>query len=255
MRLHSAEVFMRCYRSGALAGEDPRVQKAARTAERDETLKKKLAAQMELDERCARLVNSIPLPPALVEKLVALPEPPERRGFHWRAGLKQPPILAACIAFAVMIVWGIYFAIAQINEFPGKDKVRQMVAINNEMTGMEMEIKSALVGNLEDWLFTRYKFESFYVPPQFANYKTVGCRVFRQDKGMPIAQLAIEEPAVLFYMFNARDFNVKITPADQWKVFKEEDWIAAVQQHGGVCFMVAFRGSKQQMEDFLATVR
>src|SRR5438067_11224611 len=101
---------MRCYRPAAVPGEDARVQKAARAAARDETLKKKLAAQIELDERCARLVNSITLPPALVEKLAAMPEPPETRGFQWRSGLRQPPILAACIAFAVMIGWGIYFA-------------------------------------------------------------------------------------------------------------------------------------------------
>jgi hypothetical protein len=246
---------MRCHRPGEVPGEDARVQKAARAAARDETLKKKLAAQIALDERCARLVNSIALPLALVEKLAALPEPEETHRFHWRAGLKQPPILAACIAFAVMIGWGIYFAVNHFDEFPGKEKVEQMVALNDEMSGMEMEIKSAPVGNLEDWLFSRYKFESFYVPPQFVGYKTVGCRVFKQVNGLPVAQLAIEEHNMLFYMFSAKDFGVKIAPADQWKLFKEEDWVAAIQQHEGSCFMVAFRGSKQQMREFLAAAR
>lgn len=254
MSPESAEVFMRCHRSGVTEGEDPRVQKAVRAAERKPALKTELDEQIKLDERCSKLVGNIALPSSLIDKIAALPEPSEERGFQWRAALKQPPILAAFIALIFLLGWGVYFAMNRLENFPGHDNIEQLIARNDEMSGADFELKTAEVGNLEDWFFSRYQFEDFYVPPQFAKSKTVGCQVFRQN-GSPIAELAIgkgQNIDKLFYMFRADNLGVKISPADQWRVFTQENWAVAVQQHEDICFMIALRGSKQQMKDLLA---
>ena len=60
MSPEAAEIFMRCHRPGADgSGDDPRIEKAARMAGRDDELKTRLAEQAALDERCTRIVNTI----------------------------------------------------------------------------------------------------------------------------------------------------------------------------------------------------
>jgi hypothetical protein len=69
---------------------------------------------------------------------------------------------------------------------------------------------------------------------------------------MPVAQVAVEDPNMVFYSFKADDFGVNIKPNDTWRVFEDGEWVAAVQQHDDDCFMVAFKGTRGEMEDFLA---
>ena len=130
----------------------------------------------------------------------------------------------------------------------------RLVEINDAMSGMELEPKSAQLGNLEDWLFSKYGFEDFYVPPALDGFKTVGARVFKQD-GDPVAQFAVEQNNMICYMFHADDLGVHLDPQDKWRVFVDDDWVAALQQHDDSCFMIAFRGTRAEMEKFLATLR
>src|SRR5205823_2263293 len=137
-----------------------------------------------------------------------------------------------------------------MQNFPGRDSAMRMVEITDEMSGMELEPKVAKAGDLEDWLFSK-GFDGYYVPPEFADLKTLGGRVFKQD-GFPVAQVAIEKNSMLFYVFRAENFGVKIDPPEKWRIFEDEDWVAAVRAHDDTCFMLAFRGKRADMRNFLA---
>ena len=250
MNLQSAELFLSCHRPGTRP-DDARIQKAVKLAGRDDRLKTQLAGQTEFDERVLREIDELALPEGLAERMQACMPDSVRSSFQWRMLIRQPAFLAVLIALLVIGGWAIYFAWNRMQSFPGKENAAQLVEINDEMSGLELEPKSAELGNLEDWFFSKYGFEDFYVPPTFASYKTVGCRVFKQD-GAPVAQIAIEKNNMICYMFHADDLGVKIAPADEWRVFIDEDWVAAIQQHEESCFMIAFRGKRAAMREFLS---
>lgn len=251
MSPEAAEVFIRCHSPGAEGDDDARIRKAVKMAGKNESLKGMLEEQTRFDERGMAAVKSIALPVDLVDKVKAL-RPPEEEGFDLKSALRQPPFLAACFALLFLLGWGVMFAVNRLDSFPGRENVKGLVAVNENMSGMEMELKTGEVGKLADWLFSRYGFEDFYVPTQFAGHKSMGARVFRHA-GTPVAQLVVEENDMLFYMFRGGPLGVKLSGDDRWHVFEQEGWAAAIQQHGEHCFMIAFRGDKEAMERFLAT--
>ena len=144
----------------------------------------------------------------------------------------------------------IYFGLDWMENFPGKDAAQRMIDMTEEMTGIELEPKIAEAGSLEDWFFSN-GYENFRMLPEFAHMKTVGCRVFRQD-GYPVAQIAIENHNSLFYIFHADDFDVKLDPPERWKYFQQGEWTVAIRGDADTCFMVAFRGKRAEMKDFIA---
>jgi hypothetical protein len=83
--------------------------------------------------------------------------------------------------------------------------------------------------------------------------------MFKQD-GFPVAQIAVERPrelgpfagnGLLFFIFRADDFGVKLPSASRWYVLTQEDWVAAVHAEDKACFMIAVRGTREQMNEFL----
>lgn len=242
---------MRCHRPWLAAGEDPRIARAVRAAERDAVLKEAYARQAALDDAMMREIAAVPLPEDLAARLDAMPERSEHHGMDFRAMMRQPVAIAIAIALVVFLGWGIFAALTRMDSFPGKEDVERMIEGNDTASATDFRLKTAEVGNLADWMFSNFGFENFYVPPELAACKTAGCRVFRQDT-LPVAEYAIADHDMIFYMFKADDFGVKVKPAGQWRLFTDEGWVAAVQQHEESCFMVAFRGTKRDMERFLA---
>jgi hypothetical protein len=78
----------------------------------------------------------------------------------------------------------------------------------------------------------------------------IGSRIFKQD-GQNIAQIAIEENSMLFFIFRAGDFSVKLAPPERWHVFQQEEWVVALRPEQENVFMIAFKGSKGDMNALL----
>ena len=166
-----------------------------------------------------------------------------------KAVLLQPVGIAILIGAAVLLGWGGVTLWNRAHSFPGKDSVMRMVEVNDEMTGMEMEPKKELAAALNDWFFDKYGFEDYFLPAGFENYQTAGARLFKQDDE-PVAQVAVPDHNMIFFSFRAEDFGVNL-PNDEWHTFRDGEWVAAVQQHDEECFMVSFRGTTREMEEFL----
>lgn len=241
---------MQCHLPGLPGVEEARIAKAVRTAANEPELKDELDRQRTLDEENVAALEAVGLPPALLARLAAA-VPAETKPFSGKNSLRQPVILAILIGALVMLGWGGYAFWNRENSFPGKDDVLRMVEVNDEMSDTAMEPKTGKVGALDDWFFSKFGFEDFYVPPGFGDYQAVLARLFKQD-GMPVAQVAVEDHSMIFYSFKAEDFGVKVEPNDTWRIFQDGEWVAALQQHEEECFMVAFRGTKAEMEGFLS---
>ena len=252
MKNEEAAVLMQCHCAGLPGTEDPRIVKAVRVAEKDAVLQGELAKQREMDGRNLAAVEQVMLPQAVLTRLAG--QAPCAPALSGKAALMQPVVLAILIGALVLLGWGGVTLWNRAHSFPGKDSAVRMVEVNDEMTGMEMEPKKGPAGALNDWFFDKYGFEDYFVPAGFENYQTLGARLFKQD-GEPVAQVAVEENNMVFYSFRAEDFGVALPVPDEWHVFKDGEWVAALQQHDDECFMVAFRGSAGDMEEFLGRKR
>jgi hypothetical protein len=248
MKSEEAAILMQCRCAGLPGAEDPRIGKAVRLAEKDPVLKEELARLRALDQRYLAAVAQITLPEPLVGRLAA-GQGSAARKMSGKAFLMQPVGLAILIGAAVLLGWGGVTLWNRVHSFPGLESVMRMVEVNDDMTGMEMEPKKEPAAALNDWFFDKYGFEDYFLPAGFENYQTAGARLFKQDDE-PVAQVAIPDHNMIFFSFKAEDFGVSL-PNDEWHTFRDGEWVAAVQQHDEECFMVSFRGTKGQMEDFL----
>ena len=248
MNLKNAQSLLKYYRPSNPELQDPQMQKALRLVESSPEAKAALAAQVEYDDRQAEIIRSITPEEAFLNKIDDKVESMPK-GFQWSA-LRQPPFLAGALALLVVIGVLIYFGMAWMQDFPGRDTAEEMIDKTEEMTGIELEPKATEAGMLEDWFFSN-GYENFRMLPEFAHMKTVGCRVFQQE-GFPVAQIALENHNSLFYIFHADDLGVKIDPPDQWKYFEQGPWAVAIRADADTCFMVAFRGKTAEMKEFIS---
>ena len=240
MKPEEAALLAQCHREGLPGVEEARIAKAVRTVEKEAGFKEELEQQRKLDADHLAALEEVALPPALLARIAAA-VPAETKPFSGKNALRQPVIQAILIGALVLLSWGGYTLWNREHSFPGKDDVMRMVEVNDEMSDTAMEPKSSKVGALDDWFFSKYGFEDFYVPAGFTDYEAALARLFKQD-GMPVAQVAVEDHHMIFYSFKADDFGVQVQPNGAWRIFDDGEWIAAVQQHDEECFMVAFRG-------------
>ena len=140
----------------------------------------------------------------------------------------------------------------RLNSFEGADRISDLLESANNLTGDEFEAVETNAGNLQDWFFLKHGLEHYAVPKQFANIKTVGCRVFKFD-GATVAQImAVTDKEVLLYMFPSHDLGIKIRKG-KWEIVEDENWVGAVTGIDSTCFLVAFKGTKDEMKEFLST--
>jgi hypothetical protein len=58
---------------------------------------------------------------------------------------------------------------------------------------------------------------------------------------------------VLFYMFPSDDLGIKV-PSGKWEIVEDERWVGGITGVNDICFLVAFKGRKPDMEEFLANL-
>jgi len=89
----------------------------------------------------------------------------------------------------------------------------------------------------------------------FADFRATGARIFEDEDGHRIAQVELAESGMQFFLFAAERGPGARSPAPKfsgWHYVEGEGWAGAVQEHNGVYFMVALRGSKQDLEPYLS---
>jgi len=116
---------------------------------------------------------------------------------------------------------------------------------------------SADAGTLADLFFLKHRLEHYDVPAEFADFQTIGCRVFDDDEAQRIAQIWVVEKRMQFFLFPA-ERDAKTGAALQfsgWRYVHQEGWVGAVTERNGVCFMAALRGPEKDLMPYLATAK
>jgi len=161
-------------------------------------------------------------------------------------------LLAVGIGLIATVILLIFVISDRLNTFDGADRISDLLDSANNLNGDEFEPIDTTASNLEDWFFLKHGLEHYAVPKQFADIKTVGCRVFKFN-GTTIAQIeAISNKKLLLYMFPADDLGIKIGNG-KWEIIEADNWVGGLTGLNEICFLVALQGTKDEMRNFLGS--
>jgi hypothetical protein len=160
-------------------------------------------------------------------------------------------LLAVGVGLVATICMVIFLISDRLSTFDGADRITELLDAADNLTGDEFEPVATNAGDLEDWFFLKHGLEHYTVPKQFSGIRTVGCRVFKFN-GATVAQImAVADREILLYMFPSDDLGIKVRNG-KWETVEGDSWVGAVTGVNDTCFLVAFKGNKSEMKQFLA---
>jgi hypothetical protein len=211
------------------------------------------AIQRAFDQAVASLVQAIPIPTPVTEWLskgtfVAAP----RR--TWRQIVFNPVVLAIGIALGVIAGIFVFKLMEHLNEFAGEPTAKRLLNAASSTNAVMLDPVKTDAGALGDFFFMKHRLPHYDVPPEFADLKTLGCRVFDDEEGQRIAQVWLVEKKMQFFLFPAeRDLKTGAAKHfNGWRYVDQDRWTGVVQERNGVCFMAAIRGSEKDLAPYVA---
>ena len=233
-------------------GADREMRVAIQHARRG-TKAARFAKQQAFDSAIATLVRAIPVDAQLAEwfakeSLVPLPR------LGWKKMLLNPVVIA--IALAIAVIGGVfaYRVREHLHDFAGADKARRLLSVAASTRSVLLDPLKTDAGALSDLFFMKHRLEHYDVPPEFADFKTLGSRVFDDEEVHGVAQIWVAEKRMQFFLFpaekNPKDGSV--SDFSDWRFVELEGWTGAVTQRNGVCFMAVIRGREKDLAPYLA---
>jgi len=211
------------------------------------------AVQQNFDKAAAALVQAIPIPQEITDWVPteAFVAPMRRR---WQKYAQNPAFLATGIAVLVITIVGIFQLVERLNRFPGEPTARRLLTTAGSTHAMMLDPVKTDAGALGDFLFMKHRLVHYDVPPEFAELKTLGCRVFDDEEGQRVAQVWVVEKKMQFFLFPAeRDPKTgKAREFSGWRSIEQEHWAGVVKEDKGVCFMAALRGSPKVLAPYVS---
>jgi hypothetical protein len=207
--------------------------------------------QQAFDAAIAKLVRDIPVDEQLAEwfaneNLI----PVVRRG--WKKIVRNPVVIAIAIALLVIGAVTAYRVYEHLNDFPGADKARRLLSVAASNRSVLLDPLQTNAGALSDLFFMKHRLEHYDVPAEFADFKTLGTRVFDDDEVHRVAQIWVKEKRMQFFLFPAEpDKEGKVNDFSDWRFVEKEGWDGVVTQRNGVCFMAAIRGREKDLQAYL----
>ena len=211
-------------------------------------------SQQNFDRAVARVVRLIPIPAESAEWFSEKDLVPASR-WTWKKMMRNPAVLAISIAVAVIAGVFVFNFLGHLNDFPASATARKLLGTAASTRPVMLDPVNAEAGTLSDLFFMKYGLEHYDVPAEFADFGTIGCRVFEDDESRRIAQIWVAEKRMQFFLFpaerNGKTGAVMRFPG--WRYVHQEGWTGAVTEHSGVCFMAAIRGRDKDLEPYIAT--
>jgi hypothetical protein len=234
--------------------EKPGIDRAMRVAIQRARHGKKastFAQQQAFDSAIAKLVHAIPVDAQVAEWFANEHLIPVVRRI-WKKILLNPAVIA--IAIALLVIGGVfaYRLHEHLRDFPGADKARRLLTVGASNRSVMLDPLQTDAGALSDLFFLKHRLEHYDVPAEFAEFKTLGARVFDDDEVRRVAQIWIKEKRMQFFLFPAEpDKEGKISDFSDWRFVELEGWTGVVTQRNGVCFMAALRGGEKDLKPYL----
>jgi hypothetical protein len=187
------------------------------------------ANQQSFDRCVAALVRTIPIPSETAEWFSTGDLLPPSK-WTWKKTVRNPAILAIGIALVVIAGVLVFQFLGRLNDFPGSATARKLLTIAGSTRSVLLDPVNTDAGTLSDLFFMKHGLEHYDVPPEFADFRTIGCRVFEDDESQRIAQIWVAEKRMQFFLFpaerNAKTGTILRLPA--WRYDQQEGWVGAV---------------------------
>jgi hypothetical protein len=227
--------------------------RALRTALHHARKTEAFAVQQSFDKAAVALVQAIPIPKEIIEwvpteTFIA----PTRR--PWKKYAQNPTLLATGIAVLVIAIIAVFQLVERMNRFPGEPTARRLLTTASSTHAMMLDPVKTDAGAIGDFLFMKHRLAHYDVPTEFADLKTLGCRVFDDEEGQRVAQVWVVEKKMQFFLFPAeRDPKTgKAKEFSGWRFIEQERWAGVVKESNGVCFMAALRGYEKDLAPYVA---
>jgi hypothetical protein len=210
------------------------------------------ANQQSFDRAIAALVRSISIPPETSEWFSNKDLVSDSR-WTWKKMARNPAVLAIGIALIVIAGVLVFQLVARLNDFPGSATARKLLTIAGSTRSVLLDPVTADAGTLSDLFFMKHGLEHYDVPAEFADFRTIGCRVFEDDESQRIAQIWVAERQMQFFLFPAERAakTGAVLRFPGWRYVRQEGWVGAVTEHNGVCFMAALRGREKDLAPYI----
>lgn len=210
-------------------------------------------SQQNFDRAVAGVVRLVPIPAESAEWFSEKDLVPASK-WTWKKMVRNPAVLAISIAFAVIAGVFVFNFLSHLNDFPGSATARKLLSLAASTRPVMLDPVNAEAGTLSDLFFMKHGLEHYDVPAEFADFDTIGCRVFDDDESRRIAQIWMAEKRMQFFLFPAeRDTKTgAVLRFPGWRYVRQEGWTGAVTEHSGVCFMAAVRGHGKELEPYLS---
>jgi hypothetical protein len=232
---------------------DHLADRSMRTAVSREDGSDEFVNQQNFDRAVAELVRLVPIPPESAEWFLDK-EVVRRSKWTWRRIVLNPAVLAISIALVVIAGVFTFQVLGRLNDFPGSATARKLLTVAGSTRSVTLDPVNAEAGTLSDLFFMKHGLEHYDVPDEFADFRTIGCRVFDDDESQRIAQIWVAEKRMQFFLFPAeRDSKTGAVLAfPGWRYVRQEGWVGAVTEHNGVCFMAVLQGREKDLEPYLS---
>src|SRR5256886_14668906 len=172
----------------------------------------------------------------------------------WKKMVRNPAVVAISIAVVVIAGVFVFQLLGRLNDFPGSATARKLLSVAGSTRPVMLDPVSTEAGTLSDLFFMKHGLEHYDVPEEFADFRTIGCRVFDDEESRRIAQIWLAEKRMQLFLFPA-ERNTKtgaVLRFPGWRYVSQEGWVGAVKEQSGVCFMAALRGKETDLAPYLA---
>src|SRR5881409_1312597 len=212
--------------------------------------------QQTFDRAVAELVRLIPIPPETAEWF-AEKDLVVGSKWTWKKMVRNPAVLAISIAVVVIAGVSVFNLLSHLNDFPGSATARKLLTVAASTRPVMLDPVSTEAGTLSDLFVMKHGLEHYDVPAEFADFRTIGCRVFEDEESRRVAQIWLAEKRMQLFLFpaerNAKTGEVLRFPG--WRYVHQEGWVGAVTERSGVCFMATVRGNEKELAPYISRTK
>jgi hypothetical protein len=247
MNAKTARQIILCRRPTGRDDSDPLMKRALVVAAKDKSLSAELESQTAFDLACADDIDAIRLDADSIAQIDEGARAFSARHGQGRTQLGNHAVFAVGVGFLLLIALLVWMFLGRAGTFPSE--ALKIAATGSKATANQFDAVDEKAGALQDW-FALKGFDNFQLPAEFASFDVVGVRLFTVDNE-PVAQVLVPENTMFFYCFASQPFGINIVPEKSWRITEADRSVLAIREEKGMCFLIAFRGSKQDMKSLL----
>jgi hypothetical protein len=168
-----------------------------------------------------------------------------------RRSAYNPATLAVGVGFLLLVGVLVWNFLGRAGAFP--EEALKIATEGISAAPEQFDPVEERAGAIGDWFMLK-GFDGFRVPPGLEQANVVGVRMFKFENETVASALVLENQMYLF-AFRGGPLGVSVTPEKTWRITETKRNVLALREEGGYCFMIAFRGTAEDMRRFLAGLR